>query len=222
VEPAVGFQLPLDRVPQRIVRRRGVELLERVDMLARIAAVRVERAARPLGQAVERVVARHEGARIERELAPGDQLVQERLRTGGHIPPAFARAACPGAELPRRPFLARHHPLEHVVHRQVAEVQPRRQPARRILLGLIVRVGIPRETAVDERVQPRASRRRSSLDRHRRDGVIDRQRRKRLAAQDINRRRWPPREDVRRHGRRFRLWQALERPPLRPVAQLLA
>ena len=75
------------------------------------------------------------GAHVEAELAPRDQLIEERLRRRRHAPPAG-----PGAgAAPRQqaePAFVLHHRGEHLVRRDMAEVQVRRQSAAGVARGV--------------------------------------------------------------------------------------
>ena len=109
VDAALAHELALRGVPQLVVRLGACELVERVDELAPIARVLVERPLRPLGQRlVAVVVVGAVVARDEAELAPGDRLVEERLGDGdtfhqpSRLPPPFALSRA------RRPSLAGH------------------------------------------------------------------------------------------------------------------
>ena len=137
---------------------------------------RRQRRARPLGQAGVAGVVRHVLARVEGELAPDDELIEELFGRRRHAPPSLARAGPRPVDLPRRPALVRHHGGEDFVARDVPEMQVGRQPARRVGIGMIVIVAVAGQLRRDEGMErfARCRRYRPHLDR--RYVVIDRQR----------------------------------------------
>ncbi len=88
-DPVPG-QLPLGRIPQRIMRSGLLELHEVVGEGPRVRGVVGQRSPGPLGKAVVALESLHPCGRIESELTPGHQLIHEGLGTFGHPPPTLS------------------------------------------------------------------------------------------------------------------------------------
>ena len=115
VDGAAGDELPLGRVPERLVGLGTLELVEGVDRLALVADVLPHRRVDPRRERVQRGEARVPRAEVERELAPGKELVEELLDR-------LARALGNGSA---RDFGGAH----------LAEVEIRREAARAVCVG---------------------------------------------------------------------------------------
>ena len=115
MDRAGGDELALRGVPQRLVGLGALELLQRIDRLALVVHMLSHRRENPRRQRVQRAEARVPRAEVERELAPGDELVEELLD----------RLTRSGRDRRARD-LGRAH---------LAEVQVRREPARAVRVG---------------------------------------------------------------------------------------
>ena len=151
-------------------------------MRARIAGVLLQRPPGPLRQRFPALVVGHVLAGVEGELAPHEQLIEIRLHRRRDAPPALALAAGASAEPAARPALVRDQGGEDLVRRDVAEVQVRRHPAGRVAVRMVVILGVaPRPAASTNAVEPPLRRARPPGHRHRRDVVIDWERRENAA-----------------------------------------
>src|SRR6185369_14649438 len=137
-------------------------------------------------------------AHVEAQLAPGDELVEERLRRGAHPPEPLALPAARCAEELRRPALRARDGAEDLVRRDVAEVEPGREPARTVEVGVVAVLGVAREALRDERGEAGARRGAPAPERRRRHRVVDGERRERrgIAREERRRRGGPAREEV--------------------------
>ena len=147
-------QLALPRVPDGVVRRRAVQLIQRVRHLALVTRVRVHGSVHPVRKCRQRAVIRITQAEVERQLAPREHFVQERVALFGR------RVGAHGAH----DVEWRYHPV----------VEIRRESARAaIVRGIAPPFRIIEQAVADEPVQLRARMRQSALRGHRAHVMID-------------------------------------------------
>ena len=147
-------QLALPRVPDGVVRRRAIQLIQRVRHLALVIGVRVHGSVHPVRKCRQRAVIRITQAEVERQLAPREHFVQERVALFGR------RVGAHGAH----DVEWRYHPV----------VEIRRESARAaIVRGIAPPFRIIEQAVADEPVQLRARMRQSALRGHRAHVMID-------------------------------------------------
>src|SRR5215470_7718351 len=103
------------------------------------------------------------------ELAPGDELVEERLGGAPGTPPAIARAGRARCEPRWIPVDGAPHAADDVVCADVAEVEVRRQAARHVGVGMVAVLAVAMQAARDELRGAPVAGRRAAADRSRRD-----------------------------------------------------
>ncbi len=168
-------QLPLRRVPERIVGRGRLEGRRGVPVRPRVVRMLLQGGPRPRGQRCVRGVPRLVRAVIEPQLPPGDQLVQERLRARAHPPPPAAAAARAGIHRHRRPLRPLQHSVHDLVGREVTEVEVRREPTGRIRLRVVAPLPVARQPLRHEPVEHPAARPGAAASLDRRHLVVDRE-----------------------------------------------
>ena len=160
----VADQLALGRVPERVVRRSRLELVGRVEPGPGVRGVRPQGPERPGRQG--RLEARRVGSPrpvpVEADVAPGEGLVEERVHVGVVAEEALALPPVVEAQLLGRPFAGGgERGLDHLLDRDVAEVQVRREAARvavgrRAWLRALLRVAA--QALLQEAAKARAAR----------------------------------------------------------------
>ncbi len=85
--------------------------------------MRSQRVPGPVGQRVERVVIRALDAHVEPELAPGHQLIQDRLGVFAGAPPATSLPRGLGPKSVDIPILTRHELGEDLMAGDVTEMK---------------------------------------------------------------------------------------------------
>ena len=176
MDPTFAPQLPLRRVPKRIVRACVLELLEVVGVLARVGGVLFEGLARPIRKRLVAVVVFAQVTENVAHLAPGHELVEEGLGLGARTPPTLTLARGNLLNAVQGPVLALEQARNDLVSRNVTEVEVGREPARNLLFGLVPIFVVARQLGVQERAQNLRSLLCSAAVIDRRYFVIDRKR----------------------------------------------
>src|SRR5262245_55284026 len=111
------------------------------------------------------------------KLAPGDDLIQERLGGLAHTPPSRAGASRIAivAELAGIPALVLEHRGDDLVRAEVTEVQVGREPAGCLLVGVVATLAVARQALAHELSKLRRRSDRATSKRRSAYGVIDRQ-----------------------------------------------